>query len=42
MTIRVLLVDDQALIREGLAIILEAQPDIKVAGQPAVCNRTSS
>jgi DNA-binding NarL/FixJ family response regulator len=35
MTIRVLLVDDQALIREGLAIILEAQPDIKVAGQAA-------
>ncbi|UCC64426.1 MAG: response regulator transcription factor [Anaerolineae bacterium] len=35
MTIRVLLVDDQALIREGLAIILEAQPDIKVIGQAA-------
>ena len=35
MAIRVLLVDDQALIREGLTIILDAQPDIKVAGQAA-------
>jgi DNA-binding NarL/FixJ family response regulator len=33
MAIRVLLVDDQALIREGLTIILNAQPDIKVVGQ---------
>ena len=32
-TIRVLVVDDQALIREGLAIILDAQPDIEVVGQ---------
>jgi len=31
--IRVLVVDDQALVREGLAIILDAQPDIEVAGQ---------
>lgn len=35
MTIRVLLVDDQALIREGLTIILDAQPDIRVVGQAA-------
>jgi len=33
MAIRVLLVDDQALIREGLAIILNAQSDIRVVGQ---------
>ena len=35
MSIRVLLVDDQALIREGLAIILGAQSDIRVVGQAA-------
>ena len=35
MAIRVLLADDQALIREGLAIILNAQPDIRVVGQAA-------
>jgi len=31
--IRVLVVDDQSLIREGLAIILDTQPDIQVIGQ---------
>jgi DNA-binding NarL/FixJ family response regulator len=31
--IRVLIVDDQELIRRGLTIILEHQPDIAVAGQ---------
>ena len=30
MAIRVALVDDQELIREGLAIILGAQPDIDI------------
>jgi len=35
MSIRVLLVDDQALIREGLGIILGAQPDISVVGYAA-------
>ncbi|MFN2132042.1 MAG: response regulator [Anaerolineae bacterium] len=35
MPIRALVVDDQALIREGLAIILDAQPDIEVVGQAA-------
>lgn len=33
MPIRVVVVDDQSLIREGLAIILDAQPDIEVIGQ---------
>jgi DNA-binding NarL/FixJ family response regulator len=33
MPIRVIVVDDQSLIREGLAIILDAQPDIQVVGQ---------
>ena len=35
MAIRVALVDDQELIREGLAIILGAQPDIDIVGQAA-------
>lgn len=35
MSIRVLLADDQALIRDGLAVILNAQPDIEVVGQAA-------
>ena len=35
MSIRVLVVDDQSLIREGLAIILDTQPDIQVVGQAA-------
>ncbi len=32
-SLRVVIVDDHALFREGLATILEAQPDIEVAGQ---------
>lgn len=35
MAIRVLVVDDQSLIREGLTIILDSQSDIKVVGQAA-------
>ncbi len=35
MTVHVLLADDQALIREGLAIILNTQPDFEVVGQAA-------
>jgi DNA-binding NarL/FixJ family response regulator len=32
-TIRVLIVDDQALFRSGLAVIVDAQPDMQVVGQ---------
>jgi DNA-binding NarL/FixJ family response regulator len=35
MTIRVLLCDDQALVRGGFQMILEAQPDIEVVGEAA-------
>ena len=33
MTIRVLIADDQELVRTGLSMILDAQPDIEVVGQ---------
>jgi len=33
--IRVLIADDQAMVREGLSVLLNAQPDIEVAGQAA-------
>ncbi len=33
MTIRVLVADDQDLVRTGLSMILDAQPDIEVVGQ---------
>lgn len=35
MTIRVLVVDDQEMIRSGLRLILDAQPDIEVVGEAA-------
>ncbi len=35
MTIRVLVADDQELVRRGLAMILDAQPDIEVVGEAA-------
>ena len=33
MTVRVLLVDDQALLRQGFAMILAHEPDIEIVGE---------
>ncbi|MDI9883902.1 response regulator transcription factor [Streptomyces sp. HNM0645] len=33
MTIRVLIVDDQAMVREGFSVLLNAMPDIEVIGE---------
>jgi len=33
--IRVLIADDQAMVREGLAVLLDAQADIEVAAEAA-------
>ncbi|TDC77192.1 response regulator [Streptomyces hainanensis] len=33
MTIRVLIADDQMMVREGFSVLLNAQPDIEVAGE---------
>ncbi|MCB7136611.1 response regulator [Cellulosimicrobium marinum] len=35
MTVRVLVADDQDLVRTGLAMILDAQPDVEVVGEAA-------
>ena len=35
MTIRVLIADDQSVVRAGLSTILSSQPDIEVVGQAA-------
>jgi DNA-binding NarL/FixJ family response regulator len=32
-TIRVLIADDQALVRAGIRMLVETQPDIEVAGE---------
>ncbi|HSO55108.1 MAG TPA: response regulator transcription factor, partial [Actinomycetes bacterium] len=33
MTIRVLIADDQAMVREGFSVLLGAQPDLEVVGE---------
>jgi DNA-binding NarL/FixJ family response regulator len=34
-TVRVLIADDQTMVREGFSVLLNAQPDIEVAGEAA-------
>ena len=33
MTVRVALVDDQAMFRAGIAMVIDSQPDLEVVGQ---------
>ena len=40
--IRVVLADDQALVRAGFRLILDAEPDIEVVGEAADGPRRSS
>lgn len=52
MTIRVLIADDQMMVREGFSVLLGAMPDIEVVGEAVngreavdrvgSCRRTSS
>ena len=35
MSVRVLIVDDQSLVRAGFRMILEAEPEIEVVGEAA-------
>ena len=42
MTIRVVVADDQELVRTGLTMILDAQPGIEVIGQAADVHRRAA
>ena len=42
MTIRVAVVDDQALVRRGFAMVLEHQPDIEVVAEAATVSKPST
>ena len=42
MTIRVIIVDDQAMVRAGFAALLSAQSDIDVVGEAPDGRRASS
>ena len=41
MTIRVLLVDDQALVRTGFRMIINTEPDLQVIGEAPTAARRS-
>lgn len=40
--IRVVLVDDQALFRAGIRMLVASQPDLEVVGKPATGRRRST
>lgn len=42
MSIRVLVADDQPIVRTGLTMLLDAQPDIEVAARPPTGARRSA
>jgi DNA-binding NarL/FixJ family response regulator len=42
MTVRVISVDDQELVRAGFVALLQSDPDIEVAGKPVMERRPSN